>query len=405
MNPPVLRPAPDLALARALSAATGPIHSLDEEPAAARPEPSVAPRELETWLGLDGCRVLADAWDTCARLVRRRVEPIGPITSIEAFAAWATRYPKHVVEIVRGDGDEVRFPPMQAFRAEVSSRAELLGLRGTPEAWAPLGALEQWTGSVWKDFWFYTPPHTSSLPVHVDEQNNLVIQVSGTKHWTLYPQRRPRPVFGFGKHALTASDLAGAEPRTVTLEPGDVLLLPRGVPHRAETTNEASLHLDVNLVLPSAVHDMLLGAWWLLDPSWSGDATTRLWPLDRPRDAARTAPQLPVVEPDERRFWWRATIEADFERRAKIGDPSVATRLRLGLGESLALYRTPMAALRRGTRRYAHARGWILEFDAEFEPTLAMLARGVSLGKYEDMRRCHRLEIEAVERAGWITCQ
>jgi hypothetical protein len=78
----------------------------------------------------------------------------------------------------------------------------------------------------------------------------FVVQLEGTKRWRVWePTGQSRDPIG-GKHAVARPtvDQLGAPMLDLLLEPGDVLYLPRGHPHVAETTDEASAHLTVGLL-------------------------------------------------------------------------------------------------------------------------------------------------------------
>jgi hypothetical protein len=74
----------------------------------------------------------------------------------------------------------------------------------------------------------------------------FVLQVSGSKRWTLYDTGIVLPLrgqaFDPGKHA------AGPPTREFTLRAGDLLYCPRGLFHSARSTDEASLHITLGLI-------------------------------------------------------------------------------------------------------------------------------------------------------------
>ena len=74
----------------------------------------------------------------------------------------------------------------------------------------------------------------------------LVLQVSGSKHWTLYDTLIELPLRGQGfdpeKH------IPGPPTREFTIHAGDVLYCPRGQFHAARATDEVSLHITLGLI-------------------------------------------------------------------------------------------------------------------------------------------------------------
>ncbi|MFE5774168.1 cupin domain-containing protein [Streptomyces sp. NPDC056485] len=88
---------------------------------------------------------------------------------------------------------------------------------------------------------FLTPPDRKGLAPHIDDEDVFVLQLSGSKQWTVHEQLRPVPLT---PGALPPAAL-GPVALTPLLEPGDVLYVPRGTPHHAESTGGHSLHLSL----------------------------------------------------------------------------------------------------------------------------------------------------------------
>jgi len=93
---------------------------------------------------------------------------------------------------------------------------------------------------------YLTPPGERGLGVHFDRHDVFVLQVHGTKRWTVYPAAAERPSRG-GSYGFDPAD--PGEPRfEVALAAGDLLYLPRGVPHRAAALDDASVHVALGVV-------------------------------------------------------------------------------------------------------------------------------------------------------------
>ncbi|MEM8618548.1 MAG: cupin domain-containing protein [Actinomycetota bacterium] len=84
---------------------------------------------------------------------------------------------------------------------------------------------------------YTTPPAASTLPQHHDPHDALVVQLSGTKRWTV-----DAPVTIEG--ADDGAQRHVAAPNTpITLQPGERLYLPAGTVHSAVANDTVSMHL------------------------------------------------------------------------------------------------------------------------------------------------------------------
>jgi ribosomal protein L16 Arg81 hydroxylase len=99
---------------------------------------------------------------------------------------------------------------------------------------------------------YITPPGSRGLVPHYDDHDVLTLQIQGSKIWHLYNgvdipphemQRRDK--------AVPTDDLP--LPTDLRLEVGDVLYLPRGLVHAADTDTEPSIHLTVGLHVPTTL--------------------------------------------------------------------------------------------------------------------------------------------------------
>jgi ribosomal protein L16 Arg81 hydroxylase len=89
----------------------------------------------------------------------------------------------------------------------------------------------------------------SALKPHADDHDVLVLQVHGRKHWRSYGSPFPLPVERrkSPKFAPEAAKWEG------TLEPGDVLYLPRGEVHEAALEGAHSVHLTIAIATQRGV--------------------------------------------------------------------------------------------------------------------------------------------------------
>jgi lysine-specific demethylase/histidyl-hydroxylase NO66 len=90
---------------------------------------------------------------------------------------------------------------------------------------------------------YVAPPDTRAFDVHCDAQDILVIQVHGTKRWHLYDEIVPNPGGG-----TVVSGLDPDAPSSVCeLYEGDLLYVPRGMPHLVRTTGSSSVHVTISV--------------------------------------------------------------------------------------------------------------------------------------------------------------
>jgi lysine-specific demethylase/histidyl-hydroxylase NO66 len=94
---------------------------------------------------------------------------------------------------------------------------------------------------------YLTPSGNQGFPIHYDNHDVFVMQVSGAKAWRLYgvpvetPFRGER--FELGQYE------PGAVTQEFTLNPGDCVYVPRGMMHDAENVgDEPSLHITVGMI-------------------------------------------------------------------------------------------------------------------------------------------------------------
>lgn len=94
---------------------------------------------------------------------------------------------------------------------------------------------------------YLTPSGNQGFPIHYDNHDVFVMQISGAKAWRLYGTPVAIPYRGEGFEADRYEP--GGISREFTLRPGDCLYLPRGVMHDAENAGEdPSLHITVGLI-------------------------------------------------------------------------------------------------------------------------------------------------------------
>jgi ribosomal protein L16 Arg81 hydroxylase len=96
---------------------------------------------------------------------------------------------------------------------------------------------------------FLTPRGSQSFPVHYDTSDSFILQVSGAKRWRLYPISQEKPTATLSERVRRkAWNVSGAPVFDQTLQPGDLLYIPRLQPHEVVTkTDDSSLHVTIGI--------------------------------------------------------------------------------------------------------------------------------------------------------------
>jgi ribosomal protein L16 Arg81 hydroxylase len=117
------------------------------------------------------------------------------------------------------------------------------------ERWEPLRRMcrslaAELSGSLQVNI-YLTPGKERGLNVHYDSHDVFVLQSEGVKHWCLYESSIRLPLRGQPYDSRTMKP--GALLQEFDLHPGDLLYIPRGWMHAAESREAASLHLTVGV--------------------------------------------------------------------------------------------------------------------------------------------------------------
>jgi len=93
---------------------------------------------------------------------------------------------------------------------------------------------------------YLSPRRAQGFKTHFDSHDVFVLQVSGSKLWTLYDTAIELPLRG---QAFDPDQHRPGPPtRTFTLRAGDLFYCPRGLYHSARSTDETSLHITLGLI-------------------------------------------------------------------------------------------------------------------------------------------------------------
>ncbi|MEO5913329.1 MAG: cupin domain-containing protein [Luteolibacter sp.] len=98
---------------------------------------------------------------------------------------------------------------------------------------------------------YVTPPNQTGFPLHADDHDVFVLQLSGTKYWLVAETKDTRDEL-----ADAPKDLAAT-----LLESGSMIYIPRGHVHEARAGQLASIHLTLGLSIPtfSEIAEQLFG--------------------------------------------------------------------------------------------------------------------------------------------------
>jgi ribosomal protein L16 Arg81 hydroxylase len=155
-----------------------------------------------------------------------------------------TKAIKHGSEFFNG------VPDLQQVQSEYRSGATVV-LPALQRTWAPLREL---CAMLEKDFShpahanaYLTPGDSPGFTPHYDTHEVFVLQIAGTKRWRVYPPphhlpHRSQPFVPIG--FVLPAPLIELE-----LKPGDLLYLPRGYVHAANTSQGHSAHITVGMTV------------------------------------------------------------------------------------------------------------------------------------------------------------
>ena len=91
---------------------------------------------------------------------------------------------------------------------------------------------------------YLTPPDAQGFSPHWDTHDVFVLQVSGTKRWTIYDTKVVLPLRG---QQFARGTPPGEVCDELELEPGSALYIPRGLMHSARSAGQASLHITLGI--------------------------------------------------------------------------------------------------------------------------------------------------------------
>jgi lysine-specific demethylase/histidyl-hydroxylase NO66 len=145
--------------------------------------------------------------------------------------------------------------------AQLAGGATLV-LQALHRTWPPLirfgGDLARELGHPVQINAYITPPENQGFAAHYDTHDVFVLQIAGSKRWTIHRPviDDPLPTQSWEQRKAEVAARATETPLIDTvLRPGDALYLPRGFLHSAVAQGEVSIHLTVG-VHPVTAYDL-----------------------------------------------------------------------------------------------------------------------------------------------------
>jgi lysine-specific demethylase/histidyl-hydroxylase NO66 len=105
---------------------------------------------------------------------------------------------------------------------------------------------------------YLTPPGTQGFDPHFDIMDVFILQLEGTKEWSIWDSVRDSPLAD--QHSAIDSATLGEPLWQGEIGPGEMLYIPRGHAHAARATSEASVHLSVGVAVWTWLDLMLASA-------------------------------------------------------------------------------------------------------------------------------------------------
>lgn len=130
---------------------------------------------------------------------------------------------------------------------------------------------------------YITPKGSQGFKVHYDTHDVFVLQIHGKKTWKIYkdnPVSLPNKLMEFapGKYEV------GEVEETILAEAGDLIYIPRGIMHQAETNDEMSIHVTLGM-LGYTWTDLLIES--VLEFSKTNDSLRKFLPREMLRNGVK----------------------------------------------------------------------------------------------------------------------
>lgn len=97
---------------------------------------------------------------------------------------------------------------------------------------------------------YISPPGGAGFDVHWDTHDVFVLQLSGSKQWSLYESQVGLALSEEVSTRLRSEELSSHSLSQVVLDAGDLMYLPRGIPHSAKANDRESIHVTLGVQRP-----------------------------------------------------------------------------------------------------------------------------------------------------------
>ncbi|WP_263167534.1 cupin domain-containing protein [Streptomyces sp. SCSIO ZS0520] len=244
---------------------------------------------------------------------------------------------------------------------------------------------------------YATPPDNRGFDAHYDVHDVFVLQIEGTKRWTVHEPVLPDPLRDqpwTGHRAAVAEAAAHGTPHLDTvLRAGDVLYLPRGWLHSAEARGEVSVHLTLGVhawTRHSLAEQLARAALAALgeDPAARRALPLGAEGLGEELDLVRTRLLAAVAEADPEPLFHRARRSQ--ARPAPLGPLAQLTALRALGPRSPVRLRKALEPRWEGTRLVTRV-GWLDFAEADLAPVARLLDGRIRTAGELGLERAERL--------------
>jgi ribosomal protein L16 Arg81 hydroxylase len=183
--------------------------------------------------------------------------PIFTLADVDRWIAASTREGGEQLVVRAPEGKVLRSTapgkvPLEELYDGIGSGQSLI-LRAIHESWPPLlpviAVLEEAFSARVKINLYLSPPGATGFPRHIDYHDFFIFQLHGSKEWFLYDyDYLPVERLEYGPYPAFREGTARSTPlrHQLRLEQGDLLYVPRGMPHHAAAVDDLSLHLTVS---------------------------------------------------------------------------------------------------------------------------------------------------------------
>ncbi|MGE7437168.1 MULTISPECIES: cupin domain-containing protein [Kitasatospora] len=167
-----------------------------------------------------------------------------------------------VAELGSGRGRNGKTTALEVLYERYRTGSTLV-LNALERRWAPIARLSaalstELSARIQANVYLTPGGSARGFNPHYDTHDVIILQIHGTKQWRLYKSDYELPTQDrpYDHHSTTAPEVD----RTIDLQPGSLLYLPRGTVHAATSTDTASLHITLGIhpvLWPALLHEAI----------------------------------------------------------------------------------------------------------------------------------------------------